>query len=470
MGDRQPAGVRGRRGTEAPGIPEGIALGGERAIPPPLQLCVGRARPRPRRYGPLVNFIDFDLAATDEGASQARAATLHLARGAVQTPVFMPVGTQGALRGLAADHLRKTPTQIILANTYHLSQRPGEKLVDKHGGVHQMMDVDLPILTDSGGFQVFSLDKSNVTEDGVEFAYEVDGKRTFLSPERSMEIQQQLGADIAMVFDECLAFGTDKAAAEASVERTARWEARSKAAHTRPDQSLFGIIQGGFWPDLRARSARQITDIGFDGYAVGGLSVGEGHAIMCDVLDCTVHLLPKDRPRYLMGVGRPLDLVEGVARGIDMFDCVIATRHARGGVLYTWGGRIRVTDKRFREDSRPLDPDCDCAACETWSRASVHHLFRVGDLLAPMLATLHNLHWYARFMERMRASILQGTFSEFRAMVHERYPEKSDEPAPVAAHDGGGGRPRGGRDRRPAGRGRGRGRGGPPRGGGRRKR
>ena len=218
-----------------------------------------------------------------------------------------------------------------------------------------MMNVELPILTDSGGFQVFSLKKSKVDEQGVTFAYEVDGKQTFLSPERSMEIQQALGSDIAMVFDECLAFGTDKEAATRSVDRTARWEARCKEAHSREDQSLFGIIQGGFWEDLRRRSAEQITALDFDGYAVGGLSVGEGHEIMCRVLDYTTGWMPQDRPRYLMGVGRPLDLVEGVARGIDMFDCVIQTRHSRSGMFYTSKGRIRLTDRRYRNDMYPPD-------------------------------------------------------------------------------------------------------------------
>ncbi len=380
-----------------------------------------------------MNHVPFDLQARD---GSARAATLALPHGVVQTPVFMPVGTQGAIRTLSPHHVMETGSQIVLANTYHLSQRPGAKLVAKHGGLHKMMQIDRPILTDSGGFQVFSLEKAGVTEEGVEFAYEVDGRRTFLSPEISMEIQQQLGADIAMVFDECLAFGTDKEAATRSVDRTARWEQRSKNAHHRPDQSLFGIVQGGFWPDLRERSARQIKEIGFDGYAIGGLSVGEGHAIMCEVLDWTAHLLPEDRPRYLMGVGRPLDLVEGVARGIDMFDCVIATRHARSGTVYTDRGRIRVTDKRYRTDMFPIDAGCTCYACANFTRAYIHHLLRVGEVLGSALCTIHNLAWFHNFMSRMRESIVEGTFEAFRAHVHELYPEKVS-PKPVA--DGGGG-------------------------------
>lgn len=396
-----------------------------------------------------MNHVSFELDGRD---GVARAATLTLPHGVVRTPVFMPVGTQGAIRTLSPHHVLETGSQIVLANTYHLSQRPGAKIVAKHGGLHDMMQIPRPILTDSGGFQVFSLEKAGVTEEGVTFAYEVDGRRTFLSPEVSMEIQQQLGADIAMVFDECLAFGTDKEAASRSVDRTARWEQRSKDAHHRPDQSLFGIVQGGFWQDLRERSARQITQIGFDGYALGGLSVGEGHSIMCEVLDWTTHLLPEDRPRYLMGVGRPLDLVEGVARGIDMFDCVIATRHARSGTLYTDRGRIRLTDKRYRTDMYPIDANCSCYACTNFTRAYIHHLLRVGEVLGSALCTIHNLCWFNHFMSGMRKSILEGTFQAFREEVHRLYPERTA-PKPVAG-GGGGGKPerRAGRNRKGGGR------------------
>ncbi|MFZ5478455.1 MAG: tRNA guanosine(34) transglycosylase Tgt, partial [Myxococcota bacterium] len=295
------------------------------------------------------------------------------------------------------------------------------------------MAVDLPILTDSGGFQVFSLEKKEVTEEGVAFTYEVDGRKTFLSPERSMQIQQDLGADIAMVFDECLPFGADRRYAEGSVARTTRWERRSKEAHTRADQSLFGIVQGGFWADLRKRSAEEIREIGFDGYAIGGLSVGEGHAKMCEVLDYTTPHMSPDHARYLMGVGRPLDLVEGVARGVDMFDCVIQTRHARSGVFYTTVGRIRVTDTRFRKDMYPPDTSCSCYTCTHFTRAYLHHLFRVGEVLGATLATIHNIAWFAQFMAQMRQSIVDGTFAAFRARVAEVWPE-DPEPKPVAAH------------------------------------
>jgi queuine tRNA-ribosyltransferase len=368
--------------------------------------------------------IPFTLDATD-GA--ARATTFVLPHGTVTTPTYMPVGTQGAVRSVSPLHLAGTGTQILLANTYHLSQRPGEKLVEKAGGLHKFMGVTCPMLTDSGGFQVFSLDK-DVDESGVRFRYEVDGKPTFLSPERSMEIQEALGADIAMVFDECLAFGSDRAYAEESVDRTARWEERCKAVHTRTDQSLFGIVQGGFWPDLRRKSAEQIRDLGFDGVAVGGLSVGEGHDKMMEVLDWTAPHLPADRPRYLMGVGRPIDLVEGVARGIDMFDCVIQTRHARSGVAWGWRGRLRLTDTRFKSDLYPIDTRCTCYTCRTFSRAYLHHLFRVGEILSATLVSVHNIAWFHQFMAEMRTSIVEGRFEAFREEVRRIYPPEPPEP------------------------------------------
>ena len=394
--------------------------------------------------------IDFSIEGTHGGA---RATTLRLARGEVQTPVFMPVGTQGAVRGVHPTQLQETGTQIVLANTYHLHQRPGEDLVAKHGGLHDFMGVSIPILTDSGGFQVFSLDKE-VTEDGVTFQYEVDGNKTFLSPEVSMDIQQKLGADIAMVFDECVAYGADKSYVARSVERTTRWERRSKEAHTRPDQSLFGIVQGGFWPDLRRESAEAIAEIGFDGYAIGGLSVGEGHEKMCDVLDHTTPHMPVNHPRYLMGVGRPLDLVEAVARGVDMFDCVIQTRHARSGVMWTWHGRLRVSDRRYRGDMRPIDERCTCTTCTTFTRAYLHHLFKVNEILAATLASIHNIAWFQLYMAEMRASILDGTFPAFRKAVHEAYPEG----APTEPEGEGRGKSQGGKSAKASKRGSGKGR------------
>ncbi|MCA9517995.1 MAG: tRNA guanosine(34) transglycosylase Tgt, partial [Myxococcales bacterium] len=311
-------------------------------------------------------------------STNARVGRLEMRRGVVHTPVFMPVGTQGALRGMAPIHLPDTGAQIILANTYHLHQRPGEATIQKLGGLHRFMGVDLPILTDSGGFQVFSLDKKQVTEEGVTFNYAVDGKRVTLSPERSMAIQQALGSDIAMAFDECLPADASHAMTDLSVDLTARWAERCLAAHTRPDQSLFGIVQGAMYTDLRRRSIEQITSLPFDGYAIGGLSVGEGPEKMNEVLAATMPHMPPGMPRYLMGVGRPQDLVDGVALGVDMFDCVIPTRHARSGALYTFQGRIRITHQRYRRDAYPIDTACQCYTCRTFSRAYLRHLYKAG--------------------------------------------------------------------------------------------
>lgn len=350
-------------------------------------------------------------------AGSARAGLLQMERRIVQTPVFMPVGTQAAVRATSPDRVVESGAQIILANTYHLSQRPGEAIIKKAGGLHRFMAIDLPILTDSGGFQVFSLKKLQVDEDGVTFSYAVDGNVTRLTPERSMEIQQALGSDIAMAFDECLPWGVERRYAEQALERTHRWEKRSKLAHKRSDQSLFGIVQGAFWPDLRQRSAQALAEIGFDGYAIGGLAVGEAPDLLYRMIEETTPFMPDGAPRYLMGVGRPIDLVEGVARGIDMFDCVIPTRHARSGVLYTDIGRVRISDRRYRNDLFAPDTHCDCYTCTHFSRAYLHHLFRVGEILAASLATIHNLRWFARFMDKMRDSIQEGTFSSFREEV-----------------------------------------------------
>jgi queuine tRNA-ribosyltransferase len=372
--------------------------------------------------------IPFHVEAQSGGA---RAGVLEMDRRTVLTPVFMPVGTQAAVRGTPPDAVEQTGTPIVLANTYHLSQRPGEAIIKKAGGLHAFMGIRLPILTDSGGFQVFSLGKLQVDEEGVTFAYEVDGNLTHLSPERSMEIQQALGADIAMVFDECLPFGVDRVAAERSLERTHRWERRCKTAHRRADQSLFGIVQGAFWPDLRRRSAAAVAEIGFDGYAIGGLAVGEDAPTLYGMIEETTPFMPVDHPRYLMGVGRPVDLVEGVSRGVDMFDCVIPSRHARSGVLYTDVGRVRISDRRYRNDLYPPDTRCDCYTCRTFTRAYLHHLFRVGEILGPTLATIHNLRWYARFMADMRTAIVEGSFEAFRANAHSlhRHPEHEGTPS-----------------------------------------
>jgi|GEM_PF-11307 len=360
-------------------------------------------------------------------STAARTGVLDLGRGQVQTPVFMPVGTQGAVRALPPHWLREVGAQIVLANTYHLHQRPGEALVEKLGGLHRFMAVDLPILTDSGGFQVFSLRKKELSEEGVSFAYELDGKKTFLSPETSMKIQMSLGSNIAMAFDECLPADSSREVVETSIDRTFRWAERCIAAHTKPDQSLFGIVQGGMFGDLRKRSAQQITSLPFDGFAVGGLSVGEGPEKMNAVLAETMPHMPPEKARYLMGVGRPQDLVDGVATGIDMFDCVIPTRHARSGTLYTFQGRIRITHAKYRRDGYPIDTACGCYTCRNFTRAYLHHLFEIGEVLGSTLSTIHNLMFFSDLMAKIRSSIEDGTFMQFRKDVHALYPEKDEE-------------------------------------------
>ena len=366
--------------------------------------------------------VPYTVEAIDRGTN-ARAGRLELARGTVHTPVFMPVGTQAALRSMPPLFLDPLGIEIILANTYHLHQRPGEGTVQKMGGLHKFMNVDVPILTDSGGFQVFSLSKKEISEEGVAFAYELDGKKTFLSPEISMAIQSELGSDIAMAFDECLPADAERNRTEISVDMTARWAERCLQAHTNPNQSLFGIVQGGMHEDLRRRSVEQITSLPFDGYAIGGLSVGEGPDEMNRVLAATMPHMPSASPRYLMGVGRPQDLVDGVSLGVDMFDCVIPTRHARSGTLYTFQGRIRVTHSRYRRDAYPIDTSCSCYTCSNFSRAYLYHLFSVGEVLGATLCTVHNLAFFKELMDRARLAILAGRFAAFRRDIKDLYPE-----------------------------------------------
>ncbi len=362
----------------------------------------------------------FEVRHVDRGAG-ARRGRLRLPHGEVDTPTFMPVGTRAALRALTPDQVVATGSQIVLANTYHLSIRPGEGLVQKAGGLHRFMAMPLPILTDSGGFQVFSLEGKQVAEDGVRFRFEKGGERVFLSPERSIEIQEALGADIIMAFDECLPHDVARDYAEVSVDRTTRWAERCLAARTRDDQWLFGIVQGGLWEDLRRRSAEALVPLDFPGYAVGGLSVGEGREEMERVLSFTTPRLPEDRPRYLMGIGLPEDLLVAVAHGIDMFDCVIPTRHARGAVLYTFQGRMRITQKRYRRDLYPVDTTCPCACCQGFSRAYLHHLFNAGEVLGTTLAAIHNLTFLAQMVAQMRQAIEADAFEDFRRAFLERY-------------------------------------------------
>lgn len=362
----------------------------------------------------------FEVTARD-GGTAARRGTLTTPHGVIETPIFMPVGTHAALRALTPAQVVEAGAQIVLANTYHLHLRPGEALVEKAGGLHRFMAMPLPILTDSGGFQVFSLPKKEVTEEGVRFDFDKGGEPVFLSPERSMAIQQALGADIAMVFDECVEYPASRARVAESMARTLRWEARCKEAHDRPDQALFGIVQGGTYEDLRRECARELVAMDFPGYAVGGLSVGEGLEVMDRVLSFTAPELPEHKPRYLMGVGLPEDLLCGIGHGIDMFDCVIPTRHARGAVVYTFQGRMRLTGRQYRRDLYPIDRNCPCYACQHFSRAYLRHLFDADEVLGTTLAAIHNISFLLQLMDRAKAAIDQGAFEAFHQDFLARY-------------------------------------------------
>jgi len=365
--------------------------------------------------------IPFDLLATDSESS-ARRGRLHTAHGAIETPVFMPVGTQGTVKGMMPETLHHLGAQIILGNTYHLFLRPGHELVEKMGGLHKFMNWSGPILTDSGGFQVFSLGKlCKIDEKGVRFQSHLDGSHQVITPESSIEIQQALGADIIMVFDECIPYPATREYVVDSTERSMRWAQRCKEAHRREDGSaLFGIVQGGMHEDLRRKSAEDLIDIGFDGYAIGGLSVGEKAEVMYEVMDYTLPHLPDDRPRYVMGVGTPENLVEGVRRGVDMFDCVMPTRNARNGVLFTSFGKISIKQARYIDDSLPIDPDCDCYVCRNYSRAYLRHLYQSNEILSSVLNTTHNLHYYVGLMAQMREALDKGDFTNFYKEFYQK--------------------------------------------------
>jgi queuine tRNA-ribosyltransferase len=349
----------------------------------------------------------------------ARAGVLHTAHGEVPTPVFMPVGTAGTVKAMTADAVRATSARMVLGNTYHLMLRPGAERIARLGGLHRFMDWHGPILTDSGGFQVMSLSGlRKMDADGVTFQSHVDGSRHRLTPERSVEIQHLLGADVTMCFDECTPFPATHEQAATSMRLSMRWAARSRAAFVpRPGHGLFGIVQGSVFPDLRAESVTALTNIGFEGYAVGGLAVGEGQEAMFTTLECTTPLLPTDKPRYLMGVGTPSDLIGAVRRGIDMFDCVMPTRSGRTGRAYTRGGVINIRNARHAEDNRPLDPACACPACRGHSRAYLHHLFKANEMLGPMLLTWHNIQYYQDLMAELRAGILAGDLAGTAARI-----------------------------------------------------
>jgi queuine tRNA-ribosyltransferase len=348
-------------------------------------------------------------------ACGARTGVITTGHGDVQTPVFMPVGTQGTVKGLMPEQVRGLGAEILLCNTYHLYLRPGHDLIRGIGGLHRFMNWQGPILTDSGGFQIYSLGAlRTTTEEGASFQSHIDGSRHFLSPESAVEIQEALGSDIMMCLDECIAYPADRQEAEKALGRSARWALRCKKSCTNDRQALFGIIQGGVYPDLRRQGVEQITAIGFDGYALGGLSVGEPKEMMLENLEETAPLLPEDRPRYLMGVGTPEDLVEGVYHGIDMFDCVMPTRSARNGLLFTNGEKVVIKNARYREDPLPIDDTCDCYTCRNYSRAYLRHLYVSGEILAMVLNTVHNLRHYLRLMERIRGAIGEGRYPDFR--------------------------------------------------------
>lgn len=344
----------------------------------------------------------------------ARRGVLHTPHGDIQTPVYMPVGTQATVKAMTSAEMRALQCEILLSNTYHLSLRPGEGLIAKAGGLHRFMDWDRPILTDSGGFQVFSLAGLNrIEEEGVRFRNHLDGSLLMMSPEKSMQIQESLGADIAMAFDVCSPYPCDYETAKGAMERTHRWAERCQRAHTREDQALFGIIQGAFYGDLRRESVRVLKEMDFPGYGIGGLSVGEPKNLMYEMLDEIMPLMPENKPRYLMGVGTADCLLEGVLRGVDMFDCVLATRVARNGTVLTREGRLVVRNARYKEDFRPLEEGCDCEACQSYTRAYIRHLLNVGEITGARLCSIHNLRFLIRLMEEIRQAIEQDSLGDY---------------------------------------------------------
>ena len=362
--------------------------------------------------------MQFETLATDGWARRGR---LRFPRGVIDTPAFMPVGTYGTVKGMTPEEVEATGAQVLLGNTFHLMLRPGTDIIADHGGLHDFMHWPYPILTDSGGFQVFSLAQGRkLTEAGVAFRSPVDGSRVFLDAERSMAVQRALGSDIVMIFDECTAWPVDWSEAKRSMERSLRWAERSRDAHGDSDAALFGIVQGGMYDDLRSESLAGLEAIGFDGMAIGGLSVGEPPEERLRVLDALAPQLPAAKPHYLMGVGRPEDLVDCVARGIDMFDCVLPTRNARNGYLFTETGTLRLRNARFAYDTRPIEPDCDCYTCQHYSRAYLRHLDRCREMLGARLNTLHNLRYFQRLMARIRAAIEAQAFDEFARSFHAR--------------------------------------------------
>jgi queuine tRNA-ribosyltransferase len=364
--------------------------------------------------------MKFSLRNKDK-TTAARRGTLTTPHGIIETPIFMPVGTHAAMKAMTPVQVKESGAQIILANTYHLHLRPGESLVEKAGGLHAFMGWNGPILTDSGGFQVFSLPNKRITEEGAFFKHEITGEEVFLDPARAMAIQEALGADIIMSFDECIPYPCDRSYAEMSTKKTIRWARQCREAHTRTDQALFAIVQGSVYEDLRAMCARELVKMDFPGYAIGGVSVGEGLELLKKVVGYTAPHLPEDKPRYLMGVGLPEDILESVERGIDMFDCVIPTRYARSATLFTNRGRIRLTHKNYRRDFYPIEPNCGCYTCANFTRAYIHHLFNANEVLSAILASIHNVHFYLNMMAEIRRAIEEDRFAEYKSKFLEEY-------------------------------------------------
>ncbi|MDU5081183.1 tRNA guanosine(34) transglycosylase Tgt [Tissierella carlieri] len=355
--------------------------------------------------------------------SKARLGKLYTPHGVIETPIFMPVGTRATVKAMTPEEVKGLGAQIILSNTYHLYLRPGHKLIEEAGGLHRFMNWDGPILTDSGGFQVFSLgDLRKIKEEGVEFRSHIDGSKHFISPEKSIEIQNSLGSDIMMCFDECTPYPATYEYAKHSMERTTRWAKRCKDYHKNWDnQGLFGIVQGGIYKDLREQSAKELVELDFPGYAIGGLSVGEPKELMCEILDFTTPLLPKDKPRYNMGVGTPDYLFESVIRGIDMADCVLPTRIARNGTVLTSQGKLVIRNAKYSRDFTKLDPECDCYACTNYSRAYIRHLFNVDEILGSRLTTIHNLYFLIKLMENIRNAIKEDRLLEYKEEFYKKY-------------------------------------------------
>ncbi len=377
--------------------------------------------------------MKFELINTN---GKARRGKLHFDRGVVETPAFMPVGTYGTVKGMSPDELKDTGAHICLGNTFHLMLRPGTEIIRKHGDLHDFMNWEKPILTDSGGFQVFSLgDLRKITEDGVEFRSPINGEKIMLTPERSIEVQRELGSDVVMIFDECTPYPATYEEAKTSMELSLRWAKRSKDEHGDSESALFGIVQGGMYPDLREVSLKGLEEISFDGYAIGGLSVGEPKEDMVNILDTTAYKLPEQKPRYLMGVGKPEDIVEAVRRGIDMFDCVMPTRNARNGHLFVTDGVVKIRNARHKDDTSTLDPECDCYTCKNYSRAYLHHLDKCNEILGARLNTIHNLRYYQRLMQGLRDAIeadqLDAFVEDFYARRGLEVPPMSDEGMPA---------------------------------------